>query len=774
MASKELSTSDLESFRSPDPTRNTSDSGKTDSGKTDSGKTDTESIHSRQSSYTAPSRQSSYTAPPDNFDDLNNEKTPLSPLVEGNEAGTPKAQGLEAQGLSASASATPDIDTDVCSLQIDQFGVETIPIFVKEMFRILKIQGSENIEINPSGAIKDTFIDQDKIDRLPKPIKEFAEVELLKFLIYNKYDFKIGGQKDYAPMSIYGDTITLKNIILTLIYNCLGDDVVDEMKEIDDSEWYECIGELGYEPEQGKGGKKGKKRKNTTRKRGGMPPKEETFGEKTKRRVFSALNFCGIVCNSLYDILIIVSILISLYYGVQSFIDSYEALTPIRTVMIEPLKEALTNSTNTIGELSLSESDRELIALDNMSLQYIGENPNEQRFRNRIVDVGTHVVLIAVGSLAQIFNSSPEYLHFTALAALGLNDGSQKMDQVIIDGMDSIFKECFYDLTTPQGITLARTTLRTLRIDQPSRELIRRIIDGKQAEQEHLKSSLPPSPDEIAAEAEISTTEESVGIWSMTVNSVSGFVGKTKKAAVAVAVEGKNKVDEIGVAIKVATTAFDRAECMKREFKEIYDKNRRKYEDFVAEIRGQSNRITTAISYSRTEAWTGWALIGFSLYMLSYLRKRGKDQIIEQRLAAVENGQAQAAQGLLAIGNGDEPAAQGLLAIENVGQANNAAAAQGLLAIENVGQANNAAAAQRQLRANPWGDPNLRVRIVGQSPGRPRPQQQAPQGQAQQGQAQQGQAQQGQAPGGGGRRKTKKRRRQTKKPRRITRKRRRM
>ena len=54
------------------------------------------------------------------------------------------------------------------------------------------------------------------------------------------------------------------------------------------------------------------------------------------------------------------------------FIDSYEALTPIRTEMIEPLKAALTNSTNTIGELSLSESDRELIALDNMSLQYIG------------------------------------------------------------------------------------------------------------------------------------------------------------------------------------------------------------------------------------------------------------------------------------------------------------------------------------------------------------------------------------------------------------------
>ena len=257
------------------------------------------------------------------------------------------------------------------------------------------------------------------------------------------------------------------------------------------------------------------------------------------------------------------------------------------------------------------------------------------------------------------------------------------MDQVIIDGMDSIFKECFYDLTPPQGITLARTTLRTLRIDQPSRELIRRIIDGKEIEYEQHKSSLPPSPDEIAAkakeiaEAEISTTEESVGLWSRTVNSVSGFVGTAKDTVVSAAAEGKNKVDQIGVAIKVATTAIDRAECMKREFKEIYDKNRRKYEDFVAEIRGQSNRITTAISYSRTEAWTGWALIGFSLYMLSYLRNRSKDQRIEQRLAAIEEerrererGRGQDEQlaignGQLAIGNGDEGNVSGVLAIGN-------------------------------------------------------------------------------------------------------------
>ena len=614
----------------------------------------TDKEYSRGSSINPPSRQSSDKF----FDDLNEEAPPplLSTLPEGDEA----------QGFSASAAAGPDIDADVCSIQFDQLGVETIPIFVEEMQKILDIQASENKSKSSSGAIENTFIDQDKIDKLPEPIKEFADVILLKFLIYNKYKFDIGVQKgDLSPplMSIYGDTITLKNIILTLIYNCLGDDVVAEMKEIDDSEWYDCIGELGYEPEQGKGGKKGKKgkkRKNTTRKRGGMPPK-------TKRRVFSALNFLGMVCTSLYDILIIISIIVSLYYGVQMFIDSYESLKPIRKSLIEPLKASLTNTTYT--DL-LSESDKELITLDDMSIQYIGENPNEQGLSNKIVDVGTHVVLISLGSLAQIFSSSSEFVHLSTLAALGLNDGSQKMDAIIRDGMDNIFSACFYDLTTPQAISLARTTLRSIHIDQPSRDLIKRIIDGKEAEYERHLSTLPPSPEKLAAEAKeiaeatIPTTEESVGIWSRTVNSVSGFVGTAKDTVVSAAVKGKNVASDLGTALKVATTAIDRGNCMKTEFREIYDDNRRKYEDFMAGIRKQSNKVTTAISYSRTEALTGWAIIGFSLFMLSYLRGRRKERRIEQRLIAVER-ERRGEDEQLAIGNGDEGNAAGVLAIGN-------------------------------------------------------------------------------------------------------------
>ena len=666
MASKELSTADLESFR---PLSNIT---RSDSGYTDTG------YSSRGSSINTPtSGQSSYTAlgiSDKFFDDLNDE-TPLSTLPEGDEAVTPKS-GLEAQGLSASA-AGPDIDTDVCSIQFDQLGVETIPIFVEEMQKILERQASENKSNSASGArasIKDTFIDKDKIDRLPEPIKEFADVILLKFLIYNKYDPETDKKRiDFAPppMSIYGDTITLKNIILTLIYNCLGDEVVAEIKKIDDSEWYECIGDLGYEPEQGKGGKKGKKRKNKTRKRGGMPPKVETFGQKMKRYTFSALNFLGMVCTSLYDILIVVSIVVSFYYGVQMFIDSYESLKPIRTELIEPLKASLTNTT--YAEL-LSESDKELIALDDMSLQYIGETPDDPYGMRNIIDVGSHVVLISLGSLAQIFGSSSEFIHLSTLAALGMNDGSQKLDAIILEGMDSIFNSCFYDITTPQAISLARTTLRTLRIDQPSRELIKRIIDSKEAEYELHLSSIPPSPDKLAAdakeiaEATVSATEESVGIWSRTVNSVSGFVGTAKETVASAAAKGKSKVNELGTALKVATTALDRGNCMKTEFREIYDDNRRKYEEFMAGIRKQSNRVTTAISYSRTEAWTGWALIGFSLYMLSYLRNRGKDQRIDDRLAAIEaerRGRGRGEDEQLAIGNVDEGNAAGVLALGN-------------------------------------------------------------------------------------------------------------
>jgi hypothetical protein len=665
MASKELSTADLESFR---PLSNIT---RSDSGYTDTG------YSSRGSSINTPtSGQSSYTAlgiSDKFFDDLNDE-TPLSTLPEGDEAVTPKS-GLEAQGLSASAGL--DIDTDVCSIQIDQFGVETIPIFVEEMQKILDRQASENKSNSASGArasIKDTFIDKDKIDRLPEPIKEFADVILLKFLIYNEYDPKTDQKRtDFTPppMSIYGDTITLKNIILTLIYNCLGDEVVAEIKKIDDSEWYECIGDLGYEPEQGKGGKKGKKRKNKTRKRGGMPPKVETFGQKMKRYTFSALNFLGMVCTSLYDILIVVSIVVSFYYGVQMFIDSYESLKPIRMELIEPLKASLTNTT--YAEL-LSESDKELIALDDMSLQYIGETPDDPYGMRNIIDVGSHVVLISLGSLAQIFGSSSEFIHLSTLAALGMNDGSQKLDAIILEGMDSIFNSCFYDITTPQAISLARTTLRTLRIDQPSRELIKRIIDSKEAEYELHLSSIPPSPDKLAAdakeiaEATVSATEESVGIWSRTVNSVSGFVGTAKETVASAAAKGKSKVNELGTALKVATTALDRGNCMKTEFREIYDDNRRKYEEFMAGIRKQSNRVTTAISYSRTEAWTGWALIGFSLYMLSYLRNRGKDQRIDDRLAAIEaerRGRGRGEDEQLAIGNVDEGNAAGVLALGN-------------------------------------------------------------------------------------------------------------
>jgi hypothetical protein len=659
MASKELSTADLESFRPPSNITR-SDSGYTDTGYSSRGS-------SIQSIYTAPGISDKF------FDDLNDE-TPLSTLPEGDEAVTPKS-GLEAQGLSASAGL--DIDTDVCSIQIDQFGVETIPIFVEEMQKILDRQASENKSNSASGArasIKDTFIDKDKIDRLPEPIKEFADVILLKFLIYNEYDPKTDQKRtDFTPppMSIYGDTITLKNIILTLIYNCLGDEVVAEIKKIDDSEWYECIGDLGYEPEQGKGGKKGKKRKNKTRKRGGMPPKVETFGQKMKRYTFSALNFLGMVCTSLYDILIVVSIVVSFYYGVQMFIDSYESLKPIRMELIEPLKASLTNTT--YAEL-LSESDKELIALDDMSLQYIGETPDDPYGMRNIIDVGSHVVLISLGSLAQIFGSSSEFIHLSTLAALGMNDGSQKLDAIILEGMDSIFNSCFYDITTPQAISLARTTLRTLRIDQPSRELIKRIIDSKEAEYELHLSSIPPSPDKLAAdakefaEATVSATEESVGLWSRTVNSVSGFVGTAKETVASAAAKGKSKVNELGTALKVATTALDRGNCMKTEFREIYDDNRRKYEEFMAGIRKQSNRVTTAISYSRTEAWTGWALIGFSLYMLSYLRNRGKDQRIDDRLAAIEaerRGRGRGEDEQLAIGNVDEGNAAGVLALGN-------------------------------------------------------------------------------------------------------------
>ena len=462
-------------------------------------------------------------------------------------------------------------------------------------------------------------------------------------------------------MSIYGDTITLKNVILTLIYNCLGDEVVDKMRDIDDNEWYEYIEEFGYTTatEQGKGGKKGK-RKNKTRKRGGMPPKE-SFGQKIKRHIIGTLNFCGIVCNSLYDALIIISIIVSLYYGVQMFIESYEALTPIRQNLIEPLKNTLTNTT--YAEL-LSDNDKALIALDDISfLQYIGENPNNKRVMRKIMDVGSHVFLIAIGSLVKKFNASPEFLHLSTLSALGMNDGSRKLDQVVVGGMNSIFDSCFSDMTTSDSIDLAKITLRTLRIDQQSRELLNRIIAGKEAEYNANKTPTPKEAQDgrsaaAAAAAEvvvddIPVTEGDVGFWSRTVNSVSDFVGTAKDKVVSAAIISKEAINEfgsatvssvhnLGVAIKVATTANDRADCMGREFFEIYDDNKRKYEEYMAGVRKQSNRIDTAISYSRSEARAGWGLIGFSLCMLSYYRRQIRYQNIQARLDAVENGNAQA------------------------------------------------------------------------------------------------------------------------------------
>jgi hypothetical protein len=178
------------------------------------------------------------------------------------------------------------------------------------------------------------------------------------------------------------------------------------------------------------------------------------------------------------------------------------------------------------------------------------------------------------------------------------------------------------------------------------------------------------------------------------VNSVSGFVGTAKETVASAAAKGKSKVNELGTALKVATTALDRGNCMKTEFREIYDDNRRKYEEFMAGIRKQSNRVTTAISYSRTEAWTGWALIGFSLYMLSYLRNRGKDQRIDDRLAAIEaerRGRGRGEDEQLAIGNVDEGNAAGVLALGNgqlaIGNGDEGNAA-GVLALGNGDEGN--------------------------------------------------------------------------------------
>jgi hypothetical protein len=46
-----------------------------------------------------------------------------------------------------------------------------------------------------------------------------------------------------------------------------------------------------------------------------MPPKPETSLQKIKRHIFFTLNFLGIVCNSLYDTLIVISIIVSIYFG---------------------------------------------------------------------------------------------------------------------------------------------------------------------------------------------------------------------------------------------------------------------------------------------------------------------------------------------------------------------------------------------------------------------------------------------------------------------------
>jgi hypothetical protein len=113
----------------------------------------------------------------------------------------------------------------------------------------------------------------------------------------------------------------------------------------------------------------------------------------------------------------------------------------------------------------------------------------------------------------------------------------------------------------------------------------------------------------------------------------------------------------------------------------------------MAGIRKQSNKVTTAISYSRTEALTGWAIIGFSLYMLSYLRGRRKERIIEQRLNAIERERGRGREDeLLAIGNGDEGNGD-----EGNGDEGNAA---GVLAIGNAPAPGGAGASSLSSNSN--------------------------------------------------------------------------
>ena len=463
-----------------------------------------------------------------------------------------------------------------------------------------------------------------------------------------------------------------------------------------------------------------------------MPPKVNT----TTNRIIYILNYCGIVCTSVHDFLIIVSILVSLVLAVYLYVSSYTAFQPIKTNLIEPYKQSLSDSAQFSDDF-LSPSEQALVVSDSTS---VVRNLDDQGFINYMVDIRTHIVLITFGSLIKIFDINSDVLHISTLLGLAVNDGSQKLDSIVKKGIRVVFEECFYDISPPHDINLARATLENLRIDPQSRDLLNRIIDGKEAERKKFESELPVTPEEAASgrasaaaaaeEAEvvdestiIPASEDEVGMWSRWTDSFRGFVGKTKDAAVNAAKIGTeavsdfgsatiNKAQEYGSAIKVVVTGIDRGNCMKTQFKEIADDEKRKYDDFFAKLRKQSNKIKTAQSYSWTLAMSGNSCLFFSLGMLIYYRNS-----IKERREAEERNQDRedrirdrALLAELMRNRNGELRNGGPLAI---GDVERNAQGRGPLAI---GDVERNAQGRGPLMANPWNNPNLPFRRVGTTP----------------------------------------------------------
>ena len=663
------------------------------------------------------SRQSSDKRKDDfdfDFDFEEKEKEPEKEELELEKEKEPELEPEKEKDMFASASKTPEESLSIEDCNFEKVDLADTEPLSDELFEIFSQEKEET----------GSYANKSKNNRLPQQIVEFTEAFLFQ------YTAELG-------IACYLDMEKVNDNVLTLYYNCLGDEAVSQLKSFSESELNDALQEALGEVKEIGGRRKGKGKTNgkKTRKRGGMPG----FKSKIGRAINATIKFLGATFRYLIDFLIFVMVVGSFYVAWLCFIKSYNTMKPIRSDVIEPLKAQLLNPD--YKEIMMSPEEQLILYNNQESLSIYTDNPINTQ--THVKNVLSHVGMVVLNGIVTHLGGSSEILQYAAIIDLGFNEGSLIMDKIARSGTEQVFSDCFYDVSPDSAIDMATKSLTFIH-NKEQKKLIQVMIDSQKEKLLELKTQLPPSPDELSAEssakssepasAEVNTdgvvvTEESVGFWSSISSGVGSAWKGTKGAATAVSSKVGSVIDTavskvsktVNSAAEIASvvmTSKERAECSQRVLSELIEEQKRDFQTYLSAIRKESNKALTAFSYSRRFAFFGLALLvcGRRWAMLFKSRIRGR---AESKEKAAQEARVQSLE--QTVGNLASRSRMG----ENLALTgeNLALTGENLAIMDNLGNANSASAAVVAPRSNALGFPVVST-VRSTSTGRRRQQQQ--------------------------------------------------